>query len=238
MDKMVILSTFVHSCPQFAICYRCFMPQVKIPTGNVFIQGTLEIPQNAKGIVLFAHGSGSSRFSPRNQFVAKYLQEANLATLLLDLLTPEEEKIDNNTREFRFDIDKLAQRLINATDWLTVEDNTKSLSIGYFGSSTGAAAALIAASQRIELVNAVVSRGGRVDLAAQYLSLVNAASLFLVGGEDHQVLELNRQAFDLLRCEKKLQIIPNATHLFEEPGKLQEVSKYARDWFVDHLSIK
>lgn len=208
---------------------------VKIPAAGEFIQGSLIIPKGAQGVVLFAHGSGSSRFSPRNQFVAKTLRDGGLATLLFDLLTPSEDAIDNETREFRFDIGRLATRLIEVIDWLKKNPTTKMLSIGCFGSSTGAAAALIAAAKAKQNVQAVVSRGGRTDLAGSSLPLVTAPTLFIVGGDDFGVIELNEAAYSELQCKKKLEIVPGATHLFEEPGKLEKVAELACDWFKKYL---
>ncbi len=209
---------------------------VHIPIGRLTLEGELIIPTGAKGIVLFAHGSGSSRYSPRNQFVAKFLREHQLATLLIDLLTSEEEKVDMETRELRFDIDLLADRLIGIAQWLLHDARTKKLQIGLFGSSTGAAAALIAAAKMGEGISAVVSRGGRPDLAEDYLNEVKAATLFIVGGDDTVVIEMNEQAFQALNSEKEMSIIPGATHLFEEPGALEEVSRLARDWFEKHFT--
>lgn len=209
---------------------------VTIPTGKVTINGNLTVPRRAKGIVLFAHGSGSSRFSPRNTYVAREINQAGIATLLIDLLTQEEEEIDESTGEFRFNIDLLAQRLIHATEWLKKNPDTKALPVGYFGASTGAAAALIAAAKLPEQVKAVVSRGGRPDLAGEHLSNVKAPTLLIVGGDDTDVSELNRQASKRMISEKKIVIVPGATHLFEEPGKLEEVSKLAINWFLKNLS--
>jgi putative phosphoribosyl transferase len=209
---------------------------VHVPAGSVRLDGNLGIPAGARGVVLFAHGSGSSRHSSRNRYVARLLNEAKLATLLIDLLTSEEEAIDRFTAELRFNIGLLAERLIAATDWLAQEPATRDLDIGYFGASTGAAAALVAAAERPQLVGAVVSRGGRPDLAgAAALSRVRAPTLLIVGGKDVQVIALNRAAFALLRGEKQLVIIPGATHLFEEPCALDEVARLAREWFEDHL---
>ncbi|OLE03574.1 MAG: hydrolase, partial [Ktedonobacter sp. 13_1_20CM_4_53_11] len=185
---------------------------------NITLEGNLSLPENPRGVVLFAHGSGSSRHSPRNQFVAQVLHETGFATLLIDLLTMQEEEQDRYTGRFRFDIDLLSRRVVGATDWLTANPTTANLSIGYFGASTGAAAALVAAAERPVAVGAVVSRGGRPDLASSYLPAVQAPTLLLVGSKDTQVIELNRRAFSLLRCEKQLEIIPGASHLFEEPG--------------------
>ena len=208
---------------------------VQIPVGKIKLEGELMIPQDAKGIVLFAHGSGSSRFSPRNQFVAQTLRQNRLATLLIDLLTFEEDKVDQITRELRFDIDLLAVRLIGITHWLLNEARTKKLHIGYFGSSTGAAAALIAAAQEGSSISAVVSRGGRPDLASSYLPTVQAPTLLIVGGADTVVIELNQEAYDALTCVKKLEIVPRATHLFEEPGALEKVAGLAANWFLNYL---
>jgi putative phosphoribosyl transferase len=200
--------------------------------------GDLVIPANARGIVVFAHGSGSSRLSPRNQFVASVLQgRVNLATLLLDLLTAEEEQVDLRTRHLRFDIDLLAARLVETRQWLADHSSTRHLAAGYFGASTGAAAALMAAAQIPEAVRAVVSRGGRPDLAGAALPKVQAPTLLIVGGEDRQVIELNRKALNELRCEKKLEIVPGASHLFEEPGTLEQVADFAREWFEKHLVL-
>jgi putative phosphoribosyl transferase len=208
---------------------------VTVAAGSVTLDGNLTIPQNAGAIVLFAHGSGSSRHSARNRYVARVLNEAKLATLLIDLLTVHEEVIDARTAHLRFDIDLLTERLVDATDWLTQFPDTKDLPIGYFGASTGAAAALAAAVLRPDAVGAIVSRGGRPDLAATALARVRAPTLLIVGGEDGQVIELNRRALAQLRCEKQLTIVPGATHLFEEPGALDEVARLARNWFERHL---
>jgi len=196
------------------------------------LEGNLTIPDRARGIVLFAHGSGSSRHSPRNRFVAAELQRDGLATLLIDLLTSDEEELDWRTRRLRFDIGLLAGRLVTVTDWLTQELDTRNLKIGYFGASTGAAAALVAASERPENVGAVVSRGGRPDLAAAALPYVKAPTLLIVGGEDGLVIGMNEEAFELLPVEKKFVIVPGASHLFEEPGALEKVARLAVDWFV------
>jgi pimeloyl-ACP methyl ester carboxylesterase len=185
--------------------------------------------------VLFAHGSGSSRHSPRNRYVARLLNEAKLATLLLDLLTAEEEAIDLRTAHLRFDIGLLAERLIGATDWLTQHPDTRDLPIGYFGASTGSGAALVAAAERPDVVGAIVSRGGRPDLAGSALQRVRAPTLLIVGGNDLPVIELNQAALAQLRCEKRLVIVPGATHLFEEPGALDEVARLACEWFERHL---
>lgn len=209
---------------------------VHISLDHQRLEGELIIPEQARGLVLFAHGSGSSRFSPRNQFVAHYLNQQKLATLLIDLLTEEEDVIDEQTRAFRFDIDLLAERLLVVTDWLLQEASTRTLRIGYFGSSTGAAAALIAAAKKGSQVSAVVSRGGRPDLAELYLPRVTAPTLLIVGGNDSVVIELNQQAYAALACHKEMKIVPKATHLFEEPGTLDQVAKLAGQWFENYLS--
>jgi putative phosphoribosyl transferase len=208
---------------------------VRVPAGLVTLQANLNLPEAARGVVLFAHGSGSSRHSPRNRHVARLLNEAKLATLLIDLLTSDEEAIDLRTAHLRFDIGLLAERLIGATDWLTQYPNTRDLRIGYFGASTGTGAALVAAAERPQVVGAIVSRGGRPDLAGSALRRVRAPTLLIVGGNDFQVIELNQAAFAHLRCEKQLVIVPGATHLFEEPGTLDEVARLAREWFERHL---
>jgi dienelactone hydrolase len=209
---------------------------VTIPVDELALEGTLTIPPDASGVVLFAHGSGSSRHSPRNRFVASELQAVGLATLLMDLLSTEEERIDARTGELRFDIGLLGGRLIAAIDWLSAHDVTNDLRIGCFGASTGAAAALVAAAERVDLVGAVVSRGGRPDLAGDALPRVQAPTLLIVGGRDELVLELNRQARARMNAETELEIVPGASHLFEEPGKIETVAKLARDWFLRYLS--
>jgi putative phosphoribosyl transferase len=209
---------------------------VKIPINEVIVEGNLTIPHNARGVVLFAHGSGSSRFSPRNQYVAKKFIEARIGTLLFDLLTSEEEADDMLTAEYRFNITLLAERLIGATEWCKKDPRTRQLSFAYFGASTGSAAALIGAAKLPNDISAVVSRGGRPDLAYEYLPKVKAPTLLLVGGLDTEVIELNKQAMAQMSAEKKLVIIPGATHLFEEPGKLEEVAKFSTDWFVKYLT--
>jgi putative phosphoribosyl transferase len=209
---------------------------VGVQAGDVTLEGNLTLPSGARGIVLFAHGSGSGRHSPRNRLVARVLNDAKLATLLVDLLTEEEEAIDAQTAHLRFDIGLLATRLVETTEWLVQQPETRALRVGYFGASTGAAAALVAAAERLpEAVGAVVSRGGRPDLAGSYLPKVQAPTLLIVGGNDLQVLELNRGAAGQLRCQKQLVIVPGATHLFEEPGALDEVARLARDWFERYL---
>jgi len=206
-----------------------------IPAGPVRLEGDLAVPADATGIVLFAHGSGSSRFSGRNRFVAEVLQHAGFATLLMDLLTRPEEAEDQYTAQFRFDIGLLARRLVAATDWIKAQPDTRDLPVGYFGASTGGGAALVAAAQRPDDARAVVSRGGRPDLAAEALPLVKAPTLLIVGGDDEVVIDMNNQAMELMRCEKRLVIVPGASHLFEEPGKLQEVARLATEWFRIHL---
>ncbi|WP_243455177.1 dienelactone hydrolase family protein [Meiothermus sp. CFH 77666] len=201
------------------------------------LQGDLGIPPGARGMVIFAHGSGSSRHSPRNRYIAQELQQAGLATLLFDLLTAEEEQLDDYTRQYRFDIGLLAERLVASSDWLALNPLTRPLEQAYFGASTGAAAALVAAAQQPARVRAVVSRGGRPDLAGDALEKVRAPTLLIVGGWDVEVLRLNQQAFERLTCTKKLVVVPGATHLFEEPGKLEEVARLARDWFAQHLGV-
>jgi len=211
------------------------MTEVQIPARRAVLSGNLTIPENAAALVLFAHGSGSSRHSPRNQFVARTLNRAGLGTLLFDLLTSEEEALDIYTREHRFNISLLAERLVHATKWTRQQEETRNLRIGYFGSSTGGAAALVAAAELPQDIGAVVSRGGRPDLAGDALPKVQAPTLLIVGGNDHIVIELNEMARDRMRCEVKLEIVPGATHLFEEPGALEQLAKLASDWFVDHL---
>jgi dienelactone hydrolase len=206
-----------------------------ISVGDASISGDLAIPRRANGIVIFAHGSGSSRKSPRNQFVARALQEAGLATLLMDLLTEREEEIERRTAHLRFDIELLAGRLLAATNWLAGRAATHDLATGYFGASTGAAAALVAAAEHPERIGAVVSRGGRPDLARPALFRVKAPTLLIVGGIDSLVLDLNRRAYHALRAEKRLEIVPGASHLFEEPGALERVAELATRWFIDHL---
>jgi putative phosphoribosyl transferase len=212
------------------------MREVSIDTGDVLLPGTLSIPKAAKGIVLFAHGSGSSRHSPRNRRVAADLRAQGLATLLFDLLTQEEEFVDQQTAELRFNIGLLATRLVGVTKWVTQQASTRSLPIGYFGASTGAAAALVAAAHLPDLVAVVVSRGGRPDLAAEALRNVRASVLLLVGELDEKVVGLNRQALSQLQCQnKRLVVVSGATHLFEEPGKLEQVAQAAAAWFTQYL---
>jgi dienelactone hydrolase len=211
------------------------MSEVQIQAGRAVLPGDLTIPENPAGLVLFAHGSGSSRHSPRNQFVARTLNNAQLATLLFDLLTPEEEAVDLRTREHRFNIGLLAERLVHATKWAKRQEQTRDLQVAYFGSSTGGGAALVAAAEIPDDVGAVVSRGGRPDLAGDALPKVQAPTLLIVGGNDDIVIELNEMARDRMRCEVKLEIVPGATHLFEEPRALEKVATLAIDWFLLHL---
>jgi putative phosphoribosyl transferase len=208
---------------------------VEIQLDQVKLEGNLSLPKNSIGIVLFAHGSGSSRTSPRNRFVANELNKKGIGTLLFDLLTKDEEYLDMKNAHLRFDIPLLSQRLVETTDWLLKSFKGQNLNVGYFGASTGAAAALVAAAERPDVVRAVVSRGGRPDLAGQNLGLVKCPTLLLVGGYDDVVIELNKQALSKLKSEKKLIIIPEATHLFEEPGKLEEVAQDAINWFLYYL---
>jgi putative phosphoribosyl transferase len=209
--------------------------RLQLDHGRILV-GDLGIPDDAQGLVIFAHGSGSSRMSPRNRAVAAALWTGGLATLLLDLLTRDEELIDERTRQHRFDIDLLAQRLVAAIDWASREDELKLLPIGLFGASTGAAAALVAAAQRPTLIKAVVSRGGRPDLAGAALEEVRAPTLLIVGGHDVPVIDLNRDALRRLRCKKQLEIVRHATHLFGEPGALNQVAVLARQWFVSCIT--
>ena len=208
---------------------------VRIAADSITLEGTLAVPTMARGIVLFAHGSGSSRHSPRNRFVAHQLREAGLATLLIDLLTAEEEAVDDQTRQLRFDIGLLATRLVGTIDWLAEQRDSRSLDVGLFGASTGGGAALVAASERPDRVRAVVSRGGRPDLAGDALPRVRAPTRLIVGGLDHPVIDLNERAMARMRGSVELEIVPGATHLFEEPGTLEEVARLARDWFIQHL---
>ena len=209
--------------------------EVRVSAGPVTLEGSLGIPNSAGGVVLFAHGSGSGRHSPRNRYVARVLREANLATLLIDLLTEDEEEVDLRTTRLRFDIGLLARRLVGATDWLVQNPDTKQLRIGYFGASTGAGAALVAAAERPDEVGVIVSRGGRPDLAGDALPLVKAPTLLIVGGNDEPVIGMNEEALARMRAVKRLQIVPGASHLFEEPGALEEVARLATVWFARHL---
>jgi putative phosphoribosyl transferase len=206
--------------------------EVRIPAGAATLEGNLRVPTGACGIVLFVHGSGSSRHSPRNRFVAQTLNDAGLATLLFDLLTPEEEAIDPR---LRFDIGLLAIRLGLATDWVPQEPAARNLRIGYFGASTGGGAAMLTAAERPESVSAIVSRGGRPDLAGAALPAVRASTLLIVGGADEAVIKMNREAMARMQCEVKLELVPGATHLFEEPGALEQVAHLASEWFRRYL---
>lgn len=208
---------------------------IVIDCGDVKLESLLFLPKEPTGMVLFAHGSGSSRLSPRNQFIARDLQKINKVTLLFDLLTPEEEALDVQTSQYRFDIGFLADRLSGATEWLMKNPVLKKLPMGYFGASTGGGAALVAAARQAMLIKAVVSRGGRPDLAGESLPYVKAPTLLIVGSLDDQVIELNEKAYQALTCEKKMEIVPGATHLFEEPGKLEEVSHLTAAWFKQYL---
>jgi putative phosphoribosyl transferase len=213
---------------------------VHVTAGGTTLEGTLGVPTpvgtTPLGVVLFAHGSGSSRFSPRNRFVADALRQSGFATLLLDLLTEEEEAVDLRTRELRFDLDLLARRLVDAMDWLTHQELTRELPVGLFGASTGGGAALMAAARRPKRAHAVVSRGGRPDLAHDELAIVRAPTLLIVGGNDEIVIGLNQQAMAQMRGVVRLEIVPGATHLFEEPGALDTVANRARRWFVHYLA--
>lgn len=210
---------------------------VSVTAGTVTLQGNLAIPAGSRGMILFAHGSGSSRHSPRNRYVADIFNKAGLATLLIDLLTPEEDIVDRRTQNLRFDIELLASRLVGATDWLRQSRTTCFLNLGYFGASTGSAAALIAATERPDLINAIVSRGGRPDLARGFLARVRAPTLLIVGSKDPLVIDLNREAFTHISAEKELQIVPGATHLFEESGTLERVAQLAIQWFQRYLNF-
>ena len=209
--------------------------RVTIPAGDVVLDADLTVPVRAVGIVVFAHGSGSSRFSPRNRSVAEGLQAGGLATLLLDLLTPDEARVDDVTRELRFDVERLAERLVHACRWVGERPDIASLPVGLFGASTGAAAALLAAARHAGPVRAIVSRGGRPDLAGEALSSVQAPTLLIVGERDPDVLELNREAQRHLPLASRLAVVAGAGHLFEEAGALDDVTRLARDWFVDHM---
>jgi len=209
---------------------------IQIPAGDVILEGNLYYPLKTGALVVFAHGSGSGRKSPRNRYVAEVLREKGLGTLLFDLLTPEEEMEDEQTGTLRFNINLLARRLIQVSDWLIHNDKTSNYKIDYFGASTGAAAALIAAAELPDYVWAVVSRGGRPDLAINALPGVKASTLLIVGGDDTEVIGLNQKAYKSLKSQKKLEIIPGATHLFEEPGTLEQVAKLATNWFIQHIA--
>jgi putative phosphoribosyl transferase len=208
---------------------------LKIELSDTILEGSLTFSNKVSGLVIFAHGSGSSRMSPRNRFVANYLQSLGMGTLLFDLLTAEEERFDEYTGKLRFDIDFLSRRLAQVTDWTLKYLKKGNLKMGYFGASTGAAASLVAASERPKDIRAIVSRGGRPDLAGPVLTRVRSAVLLIVGGADYPVIEMNRDALDQLNTEKKMVIIPRATHLFEEPGALEDVARLAADWFNRHF---
>ena len=208
---------------------------VSVEADGVDLAGNLLLPRNARGIVVFAHGSGASRFSSRNRYVAEVLRAGGMGTLLLDLLTREEEGVDDRTAQLRCDIDMLAKRLVGTVSWLREQRDAGHHSIGLFGASTGGGAALVAAAEIPDEVSAVVSRGGRPDLAGPALPPVTAPTLLIVGGEDTQVIALNRDAYSQLRCEKRMEIVRGATHLFEEPGTLEKVAELARDWFVTYF---
>ena len=214
---------------------RTIEEEVVISARNVDLQGNLTLPENAQGIILFAHGSGSSRHSVRNRFVASYLNRDGFGTLLMDLLSAEEESFDLATAHLRFDIGLLAERLMVAVDWLQANEATQKMRIGLFGSSTGGGAALVTAAREPGAIGAVVSRGGRPDMAGTALPEVKAPTLLIIGGDDLPVIELNREAAEELRCPKAIKIIPGATHLFEEPGTLEEVARLASEWFAKHL---
>jgi putative phosphoribosyl transferase len=209
---------------------------VRISTGEIELKGNLGVAEGAEGVVLFAHGSGSGRSSPRNLYVARNLRQAGLSTLLIDLLTAQEEALDLRTRQLRFDIGLLAERLVGATDWLRDYPHTQNMRIGYFGASTGAGAAIVAAAERPNEVSAVVSRGGRPDLAGEALSRVEAPTLLIVGGSDVPVIGMNKEALGRMHAEKRLEIVAGATHLFEEVGALEQVSRLAAAWFRRYLT--
>ena len=211
-------------------------PELRIPSGGAILGGELSVPLGAAGVVLFAHGSGSSRHSPRNQYVARVIREGGIGTLLFDLLTPEEETVDMRTAQLRFDIDLLAGRLMDATRWIATEPDTRRLRVGYFGASTGAAAALVAAAELGPRIGAVVSRGGRPDLARFALPRVQSPTLLIVGERDYPVIPMNEEAYAQLRCVKHMVIVPGATHLFEERGALEEVARLSTGWFQHHLT--
>jgi dienelactone hydrolase len=209
--------------------------QVQIVIGSTYLSADLIMPTNAQGVVVFAHGSGSSRTSPRNRYVANVLHQAKYATLMLDLLTPEEELLDAQTQQLRFDMGLLTERLLGATDWIAQSGDTRHLEIGYFGASTGVGAALMAAAQRPQAIRVVVSRGGRPDLAGTFLGQVKAPILLIVGGKDIPVLALNQQVVEQMNTTVQLKIVPHATHLFEEPGALEKVAEFANQWFEQYL---
>jgi dienelactone hydrolase len=209
---------------------------LQVPIAGVVLEADVAVPEQARGVVVFAHGSGSSRHSPRNRYVASQLREGGLATVLADLLTHEEEQVDARTAQLRFDIDRLAVRTTALVDWVSEQEATAGLSVGLFGASTGAAAALVAAAARPNVVGAVVSRGGRPDLAGEWLRLVRQPTLLIVGELDVKVIQLNQHARDKLSGPSRLMIVPRASHLFEEPGALEKVAQLASAWFVEHLA--
>ena len=211
------------------------MPSIVIPVARGEIEADLKVPERPLGLIVFAHGSGSSRFSRRNRAVAEFLEGEGFGTLLLDLLTREEESVDVRTSEYRFDIDRLGRRLVHATDWAQQRKDLRALKIGYFGASTGAAAAIIGAAERAQSVRAVVSRGGRPDLAGGSLKKLAAPTLLIVGGDDDPVIDMNREAMQQMTAPVELEIIPGATHLFEEPGTMEQVMDLAANWFHRHL---
>lgn len=235
MGKSETLSDGVFAMEQAMGTVDVVTRHVKVHSDEVVLEGELAVPEEAVGLVLFAHGSGSSRHSQRNRFVARELNDVGLATLLFDLLTEDEEAFDNQTREFRFDIPLLARRLNGAIDWCQQQPRFQDLKFGLFGASTGAAAALISAAHKKDRVAAVVSRGGRPDLADPFLELVEAPTLLIVGGDDHVVMGMNEEAASRMIAQHEIVIVPGATHLFEEPGKLEEVAHYACDWFSEYL---
>jgi dienelactone hydrolase len=209
---------------------------VYVPAAGITLEGNLLLPGGARGVVMFAHGSGSSRFSSRNRHVAEVLRAAGVGTLLIDLLTRDEEDADARTAHLRFDIGMLADRLVAASEWLGKQSETRSLKLGLFGASTGGGAALVAAARKPERIAAVVSRGGRPDLAGPALPAVQAPTLLIVGGDDEPVIEMNREAYEQMVCERRIVIVPGASHLFEEPGTLEEVARLAAEWFTRHLA--
>ncbi len=209
---------------------------IYVSAGRVTLEGNLLIPDGARGLVMFAHGSGSSRFSSRNRYVAEVLRRSGVGTLLIDLLTREEEAVDMRTAHFRFDIAMLADRLVGASEWLTKQSETSLLKLGLFGASTGGGAALVAAARVPQRIAAVVSRGGRPDLAGPALPAVQAPTLLIVGGDDGPVIEMNQEAYDQMVCERRMVIVPGASHLFEEPGTLEEVARLAAEWFTRYLT--
>jgi len=210
--------------------------EVRVDAGGVTLEGNLLVPTGASGIVLFAHGSGSSRFSSRNRYVGDVLRQSGVGTLLIDLLTREEETVDNRTAQLRFDIGLLADRLVGASEWMAKQPETTRLKLGLFGASTGGGAALVAAARVPDRIAAVVSRGGRPDLAGPALPAVQAPTLLIVGGDDGPVIEMNREAYEQMECERQMVIVPRASHLFEEPGTLEEVARLAAEWFTRHLA--